>query len=122
MSNGKSKSFRRRHILHIAHCSLLIGHLGSATAGSWRASTPELTRIGTMNAGFSPQIQSYRRFGFPPICGSPESAGKTSMVHGERRLTPVHLGFLFPATLRLARRKAGDSFGSETRRLFLRQS
>src|SRR6266487_1375974 len=30
MSNGKSKSFRRRHVLHIAHCSLLIGHLGSA--------------------------------------------------------------------------------------------
>src|SRR3989442_7483824 len=26
---------------------------------------------------FSPQIQSYRRFGFPPIGGSPESAGKT---------------------------------------------
>src|SRR6266516_2850216 len=115
MSNGKSKSFRRRHILHIAHCSLLIGHLGSAhrrfmkslhglstahwdheplpskqlaignrqSEGSWRGATSKIrTRIGTMNAGFSPQIQGYRRFSFPPICGSPESAGKTSMVHG----------------------------------------
>jgi len=24
----------------------------------------------TMNAGFSPPIQGYRRFSFPPICGS----------------------------------------------------
>src|SRR5207244_12908981 len=57
--------------------------------GSWGASMPELTRLGTMNAGSSPQIQGYRRFGFPPICGSPESAGKTSMVHGEYRSRPL---------------------------------
>src|SRR5881296_1119825 len=29
MSNGQSESFRRTHILHIAHCTLLIGYLGS---------------------------------------------------------------------------------------------
>src|SRR6266516_2774878 len=110
MSNGKSKSFRRRHILHIAHCSLLIGHLGSATAGSWVASTPELARIGTMNAGFSPQIQSYRRFGFPPICGSPESAGKKSMVHGE----PRHVETLSP--LAAPDRETGPSAPTTPRR------
>src|SRR6266516_3229617 len=69
--------------LRIAHCSL--GIWGPPTAGSWGGATSKIrTRIGTMNAGFSPRIQGYRRFGIPPICGSPESAGKTSLVHGER--------------------------------------
>src|SRR5207247_3191461 len=53
-----------------------------ASAGHGEPPRPNW-RTGTMNAGFSPQIQSYRRFGFPPIGGSPESAGKTSMVHGK---------------------------------------
>src|SRR6266536_5067376 len=52
MSNGKSKSFMRWHTLHIAHCTLLIGHLGSTHrrfvgrgGKTWKDSCLELPQL-----------------------------------------------------------------------------
>src|SRR5256885_9253788 len=47
---------RRRHILHIAHCSL--GIEGPPTAGSWKASTVYRLRVGTMNLSLPSNWQS----------------------------------------------------------------
>src|SRR6266487_607524 len=63
MSNGKSKSFRRRHILHIAHCSLLIGHLGSAAL---------LTFLGTLC--WNSQTQAGEPQSAPPAAATGSAA------------------------------------------------